>query len=91
MGKGRTMVLIGKGDGRAPTPNSAEAAAFEYFHNRASLGNYAPRPTIQKWRADDRERFLAELRRLETQHERNRVLAVEQAGERSDEQFRSRT
>lgn len=52
------------GRGLGPTPPTAEAAAQEYFHNRASAGNYAPRPPIERWRADQRERFEAELVRL---------------------------
>jgi hypothetical protein len=84
------MTLIGDDNLKgAPTPNSPEAAAREAFYSRIS-GPYAGTFPIHKWREDQRERFLAELRRLQTEHERQRVLAVEQAGQRSDEQFRSR-
>ncbi|HYJ60442.1 MAG TPA: hypothetical protein VE032_03140 [Actinomycetota bacterium] len=53
------------GYGRAPSPPTAEAAALEYWSNRISFGSFAPRPPIERWRPDQRERFEAELRRLE--------------------------
>jgi hypothetical protein len=82
------MVIFGNPNMK-PSPNSPEAAAQEAFFNRIS-GPYAGTFPIHKWAKDQRERFLAELRRLETEHERQRVLAVEQAGKFSDDQFRSR-
>jgi uncharacterized membrane protein YgcG len=88
MGKGR--VLIGSGDGRAPSYSSAEHAAMEYFQTRASAGVHALKPPVERWSADQRERFEKELARLEAQRERQRVLAVEQAGRLSDEQFAAR-
>ena len=69
-----------------PTPSSPEAAALQAFLSRTS-GPYAGSYPIHKWAKDQRERYLAEYRRLETEHERNRVLAGEQAGKFSDEQF----
>jgi len=86
---GKSMVIIGDGNAKAPSPNSPEAAAAEAFLSRIS-GPYAGTFPIHKWSEDQRERFLVEYRRLETEHERQRLLAVEQAGKRSDEQFRSR-
>jgi hypothetical protein len=63
MAKG--MVLIGRGDGPAPSASIAEHAAQEYFVNRRLAGNYARRPPVERWRADLRERFERELERLE--------------------------
>jgi hypothetical protein len=54
---GKAMVKIGTGDGPAPSASTAEDAAFESFHNRATSGDWTPRPPIQRWRADQRERF----------------------------------
>jgi hypothetical protein len=64
MGKG--TVLVGQATTSAPTPSTPEDAAAEYFVNRKLAGNWAPRPPIERWRADQRERFEAELRRLES-------------------------
>jgi hypothetical protein len=46
------------------------AAAAEYFNNRQFMGNYAPRPPIEKWRADQRESFERELARPEDERVR---------------------
>ena len=86
---GKSMLIIGDANAGAPSPNSPEAAAQQAFYSRIS-GPYAGTFPIHKWAEDQRERFLAEYRRLETEHERQRVLAGEQAAERTDEQFRSR-
>lgn len=57
--------------------------AEEYLHN---AGDWTPRFPIERWREDQRKRFLAEFRRLETKHERDRASAVEAAARRSEEQ-----
>ena len=85
MGRGRT--LIGRADGPAPGPGTAEDAALEYFHERATAGVWAPMPLIHRWSAGDRERFIAELKRLDEQRERDSAGAVEFASRRTDEQF----
>ena len=80
---GKAMVKIGTGDGPAPSASTAEDAAFEYVHNRATFGDWTPRPPIQRWRADQRERFEVEPRRLEAQTRSDAELAGRQAAERS--------
>ena len=62
---GKAMILVGGAIPGAPTPSTAEDAAFEYFMNRVSTGNFAPRPPIERWRPEERERFSIELARLE--------------------------
>jgi hypothetical protein len=61
----KAMILFGSGNGPAPSAATAEDAALEYHVNRRLAGDWAPRPPIERWRPDQRERFLAELRRLE--------------------------
>jgi hypothetical protein len=68
MGKGTN---IGPGGGRAPSPPTAEAAALEYFHTRASAGVYAPRLPVERWRPEQRKRFEDELDRLERKWEQD--------------------
>jgi hypothetical protein len=62
----KAMILFGKGNGPAPSPATAEDAAREYHVNRKLAGGFAPRPPVERWRPDQRERFEAELRRLES-------------------------
>jgi len=57
--------------------SSAEAAALEYFHTRASAGVYAPRPPIERWSPAQRERFEAELARLERKMAEDHRDAIE--------------
>lgn len=56
---------MGKADTPAPSPSSPEHAAREYHQNRVMAGDFAPRPPVERWRADQRERFEQELARLE--------------------------
>jgi hypothetical protein len=63
MARGR--VLSGTANTKAPTPLTAEDCALEYFITRRLSGAFAPRPPIERWRADQRERFEAELERLQ--------------------------
>ena len=48
-------ILIGTGDGRAPSASTAEDAAMEYFVNRVLAGDFAPKPPIERWSPDQRE------------------------------------
>lgn len=66
MGQGR--VLVGNAESGRPSPSSPEHAAHEYHVNRRMAGDFAPRPPVERWRADQRERFEAELARLEEQN-----------------------
>jgi hypothetical protein len=68
----KAMILIGNANAGSPTPSTPEDAAFEYFVNRGLAGNFAPKPPIQRLRADHRERFTAELERLERRDCRTR-------------------
>lgn len=61
---GKVLFSIGD-EGPAPTPRTAEDAAAEYFFNRVMGGNFAVRPPVERWRRQDRDRFNAELARLE--------------------------
>lgn len=70
------MMIFGNANMK-PGANTAEAAASEFFHNRATMGSYALRPPIHRWSADQRERFEAELERLEAQRVRQQAEAVE--------------
>lgn len=65
----KAMILVGSASASAPTPATAEDAAFDYYMNRVGAGNFAPRPPIERWRADQRERFEKELERLEAHHD----------------------
>jgi hypothetical protein len=66
----------------SPEAATAEDAAQEFHINRKFLGDWAPKPPIQKWRKDQRERFEQELERLKTKDGKDRELAVEQAAAR---------
>ncbi|HEY8454190.1 MAG TPA: hypothetical protein VIL34_01235 [Actinopolymorphaceae bacterium] len=55
----------------APTWSSPEDAAEEYFYGRLLHGPYAPKPPVHKWRREARERFEAELVRLEARRRRS--------------------
>jgi hypothetical protein len=81
MGKG--TIVIGDPKANPSAGNTAESVAFEYFVNRTTAGGYAPRPPIEQWSADQRERFLAELRRLDDERAAQSELAVQQANERT--------
>lgn len=59
---------MGKADTPSPSPSSPEHAAHEYHVNRRIAGDFAPRPPVERWRADQRDRFEAELARLEAKH-----------------------
>jgi hypothetical protein len=48
------------------------------------MGAFAPRPPIQRWRPDDREKFEAELARLEAKNRADAEDAVAFAERRSD-------
>jgi hypothetical protein len=61
---GKAMILSAKATVLRPAP-TAEDAAFEYFVNRRLCGAFAPRPPVERWSPDQRERFEAELERLE--------------------------
>jgi hypothetical protein len=50
---------------------------LEYFTNRVFMGMFTPRPPVERWRADQRDRFLAELARLEDERRRQRSEAVD--------------
>jgi hypothetical protein len=60
-----------------PGASSPEHAAAEFFHNRATMGSYTLRPPVHKWAKDQRERFEAELARLEAQQVRQKAEAAE--------------
>jgi hypothetical protein len=51
--------------GEKPAPSTVEDMAAEYHVNRRLAGNWAPRPPIETWPPEARERFEAELERLE--------------------------
>jgi hypothetical protein len=85
MAKGK--LLIGRASG-SPTPAKAEDAAQEYFINRAFAGNYAARPNVSRWRADQRERFEKELERLEAQNRSDREAASLDAQRRTEAESR---
>jgi hypothetical protein len=40
-----------------PTPATAKDAALEYHLNHRLAVDFAPKPPIERWRADQRERF----------------------------------
>ena len=88
MGKGG--VLLGKATMRAPSPSSPEHAAEEFYVNRSTAGDYASKPSIEKWLPDQRERFEAELARLEAENRTGADQAVLEAGRRSDAEFERR-
>jgi hypothetical protein len=75
MGKG--MVLFGDAAAGSPTPATAEDAAFEYHVNRRIMGDWTPRPPIERWRPLEREKFLTELERLEAEERSNTERAAE--------------
>ena len=61
----KATILIGNAEGVSPSAATAEDAAQEYFYNRGFVGMFAPRPPVERWRPAERERFEAELARLE--------------------------
>jgi hypothetical protein len=62
--------------------STAEDSALEFFTNRVFIGNRPPRPPIERWRPDQRERFERELERLENERLRQREEAREFAARR---------
>ena len=60
-------ILFGPEHPGKPSANSPEAAAQEFFTNRQLMGDFTPRPAIERWIQDQRERFEAEMRRLEAE------------------------
>jgi len=78
----KAMILIGKGDGPAPSASTAEAAAQGYFTDRQLMGVWASKPPIHRWRPDDRKRFEAELSRLEAENRGDAEDAMAQAAKR---------
>jgi hypothetical protein len=71
------MTLFGDRNAPAPSPSTAEDAALEYFINRSIAGDWTPRPRVEGWRPDQRERFEAELARLEAQRQADMDHAAE--------------
>ena len=65
------------------SPSTAEDEAAEYFFNRVFMGMFAPRPPVERWRPDQRERFERELARLEDERTRQRDERTRQRSEAS--------
>jgi hypothetical protein len=76
------MTIIGDESMKSPGAATAEHAAEEYHFNRKFMGDWTPKPPIQRWRPDQRKRFEAELKRLEKKDRDDAKLAGEQAAAR---------
>lgn len=79
---GKSMMIFGSADARAPSAATAEDAAFEYHVNRKMSGIFAPRPPVERWSGEQRKRFEKELERLEKENAKQTQDAVKLATRR---------